>query len=100
VWALTPPGLVASLDPARLPVSAAARIVAARNGRPAWEHALTDGEDYELLFVVRARGGTEGFAARWARRFRTPLHCIGQFARKLQPGHVHWESLHGYEHLR
>jgi thiamine-monophosphate kinase len=100
VQSLTPRGLVASVDPALIPVSAAARTAARRSGRPAWVHALTDGEDYELLVVVAARTDPDAFARRWSRRFRTPLHRLGRFARQAAPGHVNWRTVHGYEHLR
>ena len=100
VQALTPAGLTASILPAALPVSAAAKIAAGRSGQPAWVHALTDGEDYELLFVVRARADAIKFAARWKKFFTTPLHRIGHFSKKIESGHVDWKSLHGYEHLR
>jgi thiamine-monophosphate kinase len=100
VQALTPAGLIASIAPAALPVSTAARTAARRSGRPAWVHALTDGEDYELLFVVRRRIDTAKFIAQWEKRFSTPLRRIGHFDARIQPGHVDWQSLHGYEHLR
>ncbi len=35
----------------RLPLSDAARRRSDQTGRPAWEHALCDGEDFELLFA-------------------------------------------------
>jgi len=38
----------------RIPVSAAARRLARRDGRTPLEHALGDGEDYELLFTLPA----------------------------------------------
>jgi thiamine-monophosphate kinase len=38
----------------RLPVAAAARRLARRDRRPPLEHALGDGEDYELLFTLPA----------------------------------------------
>jgi thiamine-monophosphate kinase len=98
--ALTPPGLVASIPPAALPISSAARAVARRSRRPAWVHALVDGEDYELLFVLRASLDPTKFVQRWSGKFATPLRAIGHFAREVAPGHVRWESLHGYEHLR
>ena len=100
VQALTPAGLLASILPAALPVSAAAEAAAQHSRQPAWVHALTDGEDYELLFVVRARTDAARFAARWKKVFSTPLHRIGHFSKKIEPGHVDWKSLHGYEHLR
>ncbi len=100
VGALTPAGLVASILPAALPVSAAAKTAARRSAQPGWVHALTDGEDYELLFVLQARADAVKFAARWKKKFSTPLHRIGHFAKNIEPGHVDWKSLHGYEHLR
>jgi len=100
VQALTPSGLVASVAPDALPVSAAARAAARRSGRPAWEHALTDGEDYELLLVLSARMPVADFLRSWPRRFRTPLHHVGTFRRQLAPNDVNWRRLHGYEHLR
>lgn len=45
----------------RIPVHDDARALAARDGRPALDHALDDGEDYELLFAVE-----EGVARRLA----------------------------------
>jgi thiamine-monophosphate kinase len=47
--------LNAEIDLAKLPVSQAARQAAERTGRPAWKHALGDGEDYELCFTLGAR---------------------------------------------
>jgi len=45
-------GVGACLDRARIPVSAAARQAAATSGRPPLEHALGDGEDFELCFTA------------------------------------------------
>jgi thiamine-monophosphate kinase len=36
----------------RLPCSTASSIAAQSSGKPAWLHALSDGEDYELCFTV------------------------------------------------
>jgi thiamine-monophosphate kinase len=100
IQALTPAGLIAGVSADFVPVSAAAKRAAKRSGRPAWSHALTDGEDYELLFVLSARTDQLAFLRRWSRHFKTPLQPIGSFTRKLAPYHVNWSSLHGYEHLR
>ena len=40
------------VDCGRLPVHPDAEKLTARDGQPAWRHALTDGEDYELLFTL------------------------------------------------
>ncbi len=42
----------ACINVAQLPVSAAAAQAASRTGRPRWQHALTDGEDYELCIIA------------------------------------------------
>jgi len=38
----------------RLPISQAAHLAAHRDGREPWEHAISDGEDYELCFTLDA----------------------------------------------
>jgi thiamine-monophosphate kinase len=47
-------GVGAVLDPSLIPVSRDARRLSRRDKRPALEHALADGEDYELLFTIPA----------------------------------------------
>ena len=47
-------GVGATIDEDRIPISGAARRLARRDGRSPILHALTDGEDYELLFTVPA----------------------------------------------
>lgn len=98
VQSLTPRGLVAAVRATDLPVSTAARQTARRSGRPAWHHALTDGEDYELMLVLK-RNALDDLLRRWRRRFRLPLRPIGSFERTLTAAHVDWRAVHGYEHL-
>jgi thiamine-monophosphate kinase len=100
IRSLTPPRLVASVAPQRIPASRAAHAAGKASGRAGWEHALMDGEDYELLFVVRRHTDPARFLQRWSRRFDLPLHHLGAFTNKAAPGDVDWASLHGYEHLR
>jgi thiamine-monophosphate kinase len=98
---LTPPGLAPALCAAAIPVSAAAQRAAKRSGRGALAHALGDGEDYELLVVVRARTGD--FEKAWRRKFpRVPLAHIGTFvaAGRVPAGALDLTNYHGYEHLR
>jgi thiamine-monophosphate kinase len=45
-------GVGAVIDAAALPIAPAAHELAARDGIPAFEHALGDGEDYELLVAL------------------------------------------------
>jgi thiamine-monophosphate kinase len=97
---LTPDGATPSLSAAAIPVAAAARTLARRDGRPALEHALGDGEDFELLFTVAARADHAAFEAAWRRRFPTRLTCIGRFTPTLAPDALPLDAFHGYEHLR
>ena len=46
--------LAARVEAAKLPISPACEQAAAASGRPTWEHAIGDGEDYELCFTVPA----------------------------------------------
>ena len=45
-------GLGAILDADAIPIHDDARVMSARDGRPALDHALNDGEDFELVFTV------------------------------------------------
>jgi thiamine-monophosphate kinase len=109
---ILPAGADARLDIAALPISRAAKKLSRRDGRSALVHALTDGEDYELLFAMNSRADLDLFEQRWRKVNKTPLTRIGTIAaatnRKrggqlrdaasgallLPPG------AHGYEHLR
>jgi thiamine-monophosphate kinase len=101
--ALTPAGLAPALDASAIPISAAAHRCAAGTRQSPLAHALGDGEDYELLIVVRARARPAEFERAWERRFpRLKLTRIGLFARKgrLPAGALRLADYHGYEHLR
>ena len=93
VHALTPAQAQAAIDPARVPLRPGCDLRA----------ALSDGEDYELLFVLRGAADRRQFAERWHRAFpRVRLSCIGQFVSpgKLSADAVRLKDYHGYEHLR
>jgi len=98
--ALAPPVATPSLCPPAIPVSAAARTLARRDGRTALAHALSDGEDFELLFTVAARADRPAFETAWRKKFRTRLTCIGRFTRTLEVGALPLSEFKGYEHLR
>lgn len=98
---LTPAGLVPALDANAIPISAAARRRAQATKKSPLFHALGDGEDYELLIVVRA--GAAKFERDWRKRFPgLPLSRLGCFVRKnhLPTGALRLADYHGYEHLR
>lgn len=77
------PGLIGKLCNARidlslLPISEEARALAKADGKPALEHALEDGEDYELLFTVQP-AQADLIAATFKKSFpETPLSQIGK----------------------
>jgi thiamine-monophosphate kinase len=101
--ALTPPGAEPALDPALIPISAAARKLAHSSPhRPPLTHALGDGEDFELLFAVRKNTDRSSFEKNWLRHFRQPLRRIGVFVPigKRPAGAIDLKAHHGYEHLR
>ncbi|MCC5831284.1 MAG: thiamine-monophosphate kinase [Phycisphaeraceae bacterium] len=74
-------GLAIELSAADLPISPAAGRAARRSGKPAWWHALADGEDYELCAAV-PDWDTGGLPAQVA---GVPLRAIGRVVRR-EPG--------------
>lgn len=91
--ALTPPNAEAALEPEKIPC---------RRGAD-WRAALTDGEDYELAFVIAKNADRDALQRDWRRAFpRTPLTCLGRFVRRgeLPASAPRLDELHGYEHLR
>ena len=89
-----------------LPIRRAAKERARDNpsGKTTLLAALTDGEDYELLFTVSSKDAVPLLDG-WKSAFpETPLHCIGKITD--QPGialrddkGVKPLTLHGYDHL-
>lgn len=100
---LTPAGLVPALRAAAIPVSTAARRQAKRSGQSPLQHALGDGEDYELLIVMRAKADFAGLQRDWRKHFpKVSLTHIGRFVRSNQvpAGSLNLSNYRGYEHLR
>ena len=95
-------GIGAVLDVAQIPVSAAARRLSGR--RSGLDHALADGEDFELLFTVPCRK-SRAFEAAWHKAFRLSCTRIGEMTAKsgmveLRDGKLVEElTRHGYEHF-
>ena len=90
----------AVVEAMKVPVSAAARRLSRKTGRPPLEHALTDGEDYELCLVV-PEAAVAGLLRRWP--FATCLTVIGRILKRgywlQQPdGKRERLTLGGYEH--
>lgn len=87
-----------------IPVSTAANALC--DARSPLEHALQDGEDYELLFAIPASRST-AFEKAWAKRF--PLRCtrIGEMTEQTgkaeavdENGNHHPMREGGFEHFR
>jgi thiamine-monophosphate kinase len=91
--ALAPKGATPALSAAAVPLRTGADLRA----------ALTDGEDYELVFVLAARADREAFARAWRKKFpRTRLSCLGRFVRNnaLPASALNLADYRGFEHLR
>lgn len=91
--ALTPRGMVPALDPQAVPCRSGASL----------SEALSDGEDYELLFALAARVDRAAFSRQWRRRFpRLALSCLGRFVEPsdVPEGAINLKTFRGYEHLR
>ncbi len=75
-------GVGARLDLEKIPVSSAARKLACNQRYRALIHALSDGEDFELLFTINPRHQKK-LERGWRRRFpKVPLSWIGS----VRPG--------------
>lgn len=104
--ALLPAKTAAMVALGALPVSDDCRTLATRTGRPVAHHALTDGEDYELIVVVDAAGAA-GLEAGFAKVFPdTPFTRVARVvpAAGLEPGKLYDESgaeisEHGFDHF-
>jgi thiamine-monophosphate kinase len=96
-------GVGAELLAKAIPISRAARLQA-KSGKPALAAALTDGEDFELLFTVASPAAVLLLDA-WKAQFpKLRLSCVG----KIVPGSglllrdhsgVKEVSAHGYVHF-
>ena len=92
----------ALIEADRVPVSPAAVRLAKRTKRRPLEHALGDGEDYELLFTIDPRGAKR-LESTW--KLRTRLTRIGEVIPKRQGlliregGRARPLAARGYVHL-
>ncbi len=104
VRSLTPANCRPALREGAIPISRSARLLAKQSGRSALDHALNDGEDYELLFTLSGNADPEAFVAEWRRHFRRRVTCLGRFVkRRARSGFADELNLtphHGFEHLR
>lgn len=92
----------AELEPDALPVSRAAREM--NDGVSPLDHALTDGEDFELLFTV-APGNADSFEQAWRAEFELSCARIGRITGRTgsivcrtERGGMLLTGKRGYEH--
>ena len=94
----------AELLKSALPVSRAAKLQSKAGAKPAALAALTDGEDFELLFTVAGRDAVKLLDA-WKKKFPAlKLTCIGKIVAGggiwLRDAHgTHQLTAHGYVHF-
>ena len=74
--------LAARVEAGRLPISRAAELAAQADGRPAWQHAVGDGEDYELCFTATHHRALPGDVA------GVPITCIGSIVSPSRTGPI------------
>ena len=98
--------LAAVLDVASIPPSN--EVLDLCEGKPEEiaAHVIGDGEDYELLFTVKAEAA-DAFEKAWESRFGGPVFRIGRLEQRAAGGPRLIDSAtgraleyHGYEHLR
>mgnify|MGYP001200245358 CR=1 FL=1 len=97
----------AELRSPAIPISRAAKLAAKENpsSKTALLAALTDGEDYELLFTVSPKDAVAVLDG-WKTRFPDiPLHCIGKITNTRgitlrDEKSARTLTLHGYDHLQ
>jgi thiamine-monophosphate kinase len=89
-----------------VPVSRAAKLAARANSsaKPAFVAALTDGEDFELLFTAASKDAVKLLDA-WKKKFpKVKLSCIGKIVSGdgiliRDKGGSHKFNAHGYVHF-
>lgn len=94
----------AVINAQRIPVSLAARKNAVKCGKKPIECALTDGEDFELLFTVRKKAA-KMLEIKWKQKFNLKLTEIGEITKrnelklKDKSGRLERLNAHGYDHF-
>lgn len=83
-------GVSADIDLGTIPVSQDALRLSRRTGRKPLDHALSDGEDFELLFTISPAQFKKVLNS-WSKRFKTPLSVIGK-VKSGRPGVNFWHK--------
>ena len=88
----------AVLDAAAIPVSSAARRRAETSGQSGLRHALTDGEDHELLFGARAPLAADGPLTARSRRPIGVVTSVAGIQLRWPDGRLEACEVEGYQH--
>ena len=105
---LCPEDCFVELNTDEVPISKAASTLAASTDKQPIQHALTDGEDYELLFTVKGEIPPKQFAQEWNAAFSTRVTRIGKIMTRQSDntptiqnkGSYSGSDEQGYEHFR
>lgn len=103
---LLPDNGAASIDLTAIPIHEDAHILSRQSGEQPLKHALSDGEDYELLFIVPENADKQEWLSLWHEHLKTPVHCIGKIIARSsaqpfidqQTGKT-FDSFHGFQHF-
>ena len=82
--ALLSPKQSAQIDCSSIPISDPAMELSKTSGRTPIDHAMNDGEDYELLFTMANKSSVDRFESEWKHQFDTPLTCIGKVVERSE----------------
>ena len=91
-------GVGAVLDEARVPVAAAARRLSRKDGRTPLAHALSDGEDYELLYAASPERAKAIEAVGLGRTLGEIVDAAGLYLRRRR-GPLEEITVRGWEHV-
>lgn len=89
--------VAAVIDERKIPVSKAALKLAGGKNQKALNHALTDGEDFELLFTI-AQERLLGLEKQWKKRFRLQFTQIGRIVDRSH-GALEMRRRLGFQHF-
>ncbi len=73
----------ATIDANQIPISRDARISSQSSGRSPIDHAINDGEDYELLFTLEPDQDYDTFVSDWKSQFETSITQIGHITKRV-----------------
>ena len=105
---LRPEGCAFELEADAIPISEDATRLSLESEKNSLQHALSDGEDYELLFTLNSAVKPSTFSQDWSKAHTIPVTRIGKVVTSENPkdspfhftGDKKVSSEPGYEHFR